>query len=44
MFARLVQLVVVAALALASLGVAPPASAGVCCEQWSDGSCFWYEC
>ena len=44
MFARLAQLVVVAALALASLGVAPPASAGVCCEQWSDGSCFWYEC
>ena len=40
-FARLAELVVVAALAFASLGVAPPASAGVCGEQWSDGSCFW---
>jgi hypothetical protein len=31
-------------LGLAAVGVASTANADVCCEQYSDGSCFYYYC
>ena len=36
--------VVACGLGLATVGVAGTANADVCCELYSDGSCFYYYC